>query len=197
MVKSDLPADVVVIGDGSLFADGMVSVIRSLGYRVTAVSSVAEAGSVPVVVLLSPDQVPGSGCVHDRTVIAMFPESAMLTEVDGATCRGVDVYVGPSMSRKEFAEILVARVPRRARVRKTLSTGERRVLSRYVDGSTRKSLATDLYLSPGTVSTHLQRIRDKYRAAGRPAGTKVEMLMRGIEDGIVDCPCRRRPVDED
>jgi hypothetical protein len=35
------------------------------------------------------------------------------------------------------------------------------------------------------VKTYLERIRGKYRAAGRAAGSAVELYQRALEDGLV------------
>lgn len=187
MTKSESPADVAVIGSRSLYVDGVVSVIGSLGYRVAVAPTVGQAGAVSVVVLLSTEQVPRSGCVAGRKVIALFPEMA-------ATCRGVDVHLDPWASREVLTSILVKLVRRQNTGKTELSAGERRVVAGYATGSTRNALAAELFLSPGTVSTHLQRSREKYRDAGRSAGSKVELLMRAIEDGIIECPCRNRDI---
>ena len=36
-----------------------------------------------------------------------------------------------------------------------------------------------------TVSTYIQRVRSKYAAVGRPARTKVRLLLRALEDGYI------------
>ena len=48
------------------------------------------------------------------------------------------------------------------------------------------AVAEALFVSTSTVHTHIQRIRDKYRSAGRPASTKAALTVRAIQDGIVD-----------
>lgn len=40
-------------------------------------------------------------------------------------------------------------------------------------------------LADSTVSTYIQRVRAKYEAVGRPARTKVRLLIRAVEDGYV------------
>jgi hypothetical protein len=42
-----------------------------------------------------------------------------------------------------------------------------------------------LFIEPSTVRTHLQRVREKYVAVGRPAPTKPALIARAIQDGIV------------
>ncbi|GCE39589.1 probable transcriptional regulator, LuxR family [Rhodococcus wratislaviensis] len=45
--------------------------------------------------------------------------------------------------------------------------------------------AKDLFISLGTVNTHLSRIRAKYAGVGREATTKTALLARALQDGIV------------
>lgn len=42
-----------------------------------------------------------------------------------------------------------------------------------------------LNIAPATVRTHLQRVRVKYAAAGRPAPTKAALVARAVQDGII------------
>jgi len=46
------------------------------------------------------------------------------------------------------------------------------VLAHYAEGEKSETVAHILSLSKNTVNTYVARIRDKYRAAGRPAGTR-------------------------
>ncbi|MFJ7624450.1 DNA-binding response regulator, partial [Rhodococcus erythropolis] len=45
--------------------------------------------------------------------------------------------------------------------------------------------------APQTVNDYLQRIRQKYAAAGRPAPTKTDLYKRAVEDGVLPIPERR------
>lgn len=47
-------------------------------------------------------------------------------------------------------------------------------------------MARQLHIAPTTVRTHLQRIRAKYAALGRPATTKAALVARAIQDGLID-----------
>ena len=42
-----------------------------------------------------------------------------------------------------------------------------------------------LHITPATVRTHLQRVRMKYAAVGRPAHNKAALLAKAVEDGII------------
>lgn len=46
-------------------------------------------------------------------------------------------------------------------------------------------VAGRLNIAPATVRTHLQRVRVKYAAAGRPAPTKAALVARAVQDGII------------
>lgn len=66
-----------------------------------------------------------------------------------------------------------------------LSQREREVLREWLLSDSKYEVAKKLYLSMGTVNTHLLRIRAKYELAGRAAGTKAALVVRALQDGIV------------
>ncbi len=43
-----------------------------------------------------------------------------------------------------------------------------------------------LFITIGTLNTHLARIRGKYATAGRPASTKAALFARALQDGHID-----------
>ena len=59
------------------------------------------------------------------------------------------------------------------------------VLAHYAEGEKSETVARILSLSKNTVNTYVARIRDKYRAAGRSADTRVDLFRRAAEDGLV------------
>ena len=65
-----------------------------------------------------------------------------------------------------------------------LSEREVEVLRLYASGMTLKQVAYQLNLSKYTAKEHIDRVRDKYSKAGRPAPGKSELLIRLIEDGL-------------
>lgn len=65
-----------------------------------------------------------------------------------------------------------------------LSDREMEVLTSWLRFDSKSEVAAELYISESTVHTHLARIRDKYSAAGRPANSKIALLVRAIEDGL-------------
>lgn len=74
------------------------------------------------------------------------------------------------------------------RLRPKLSARERQVLELYAVGLPAKSVARRLGVQIGTAKVYLKRIRAKYAALDRGAGTRVELYQRAIEDGFIDPP---------
>jgi DNA-binding CsgD family transcriptional regulator len=72
------------------------------------------------------------------------------------------------------------------RRRPELAPREREVLLAWILNDNKDDVARQLEISATTVRTHLQRIREKYAAAGRPANTKAALVARAIQDGLVD-----------
>lgn len=68
----------------------------------------------------------------------------------------------------------------------TLSPREREVLSLYASGFALKQVAAELNIKISTAKEHIDRVRAKYSVVGRPASTKTELLVRAIEDGILE-----------
>jgi DNA-binding NarL/FixJ family response regulator len=86
-------------------------------------------------------------------------------------------YVGPSMA--------AALDSRDVCIRPVLAPREQQVLLAWFQTDSKDLVAQRLFLAPSTVRTHLQRIRAKYSAVGRPAGTKAALVARAIQDGII------------
>ena len=73
------------------------------------------------------------------------------------------------------------------RPRPELAPREREVLVAWILNDNKDEVASLLQISATTVRTHLQRIRDKYAAAGRPAPTKAALRRPAlIQDGLID-----------
>lgn len=66
-----------------------------------------------------------------------------------------------------------------------LTAREVEVLLAWLRHDSKSEAAAELCIAPGTVNTHLSRIRAKYGAAGRPARTKVSLAARAIQDGLI------------
>ena len=67
-----------------------------------------------------------------------------------------------------------------------LTDREVEVLRTWLMLDSKPAVAEALFISLGTVNTHLTRIRAKYADLGRPASTKAALVARAIQDDIVD-----------
>ncbi|MGA7147750.1 MAG: response regulator transcription factor [Microbacterium sp.] len=162
------PADVVVLdltlGDGttvtenvrSLVTDGSSVIIHSVADRPAAVREALAAGAAGIVSKSSPiDDV----IAAVRTVARGEP----LNNVEWASAVEAD---------REFADA-------------QLSAREREVLRLYATGLPLKVVAERLGVAYSTAKENITRVRVKYVEVGRPAPTKVDLLRRAMEDGIV------------
>lgn len=75
-----------------------------------------------------------------------------------------------------------------------LSPRQLEVLELYASGEKLDRVARLTGLAPQTVNDYLQRIRQKYAEAGRPAPTKTDLYKRAVEDGWLPMPERSRTV---
>ncbi|NKY27004.1 LuxR C-terminal-related transcriptional regulator [Nocardia gamkensis] len=73
-----------------------------------------------------------------------------------------------------------------ARERPALSSREIEVLLAWIASDSKLEVSRRLYISLGTVNTHLARIRDKYAAVARPAPTKAALVARALQDELID-----------
>ncbi|OBI76219.1 LuxR C-terminal-related transcriptional regulator [Mycobacterium sp. E740] len=103
------------------------------------------------------------------------PEHALAAAIHAA--RGDRPQIVPRM----------AQLPRngRRRARPHLSRREQQVLIAWFQTENKDAVAERLYIEPSTVATHLQRVRAKYAAVGRPAPTKAALVARAIQDEIL------------
>jgi DNA-binding CsgD family transcriptional regulator len=73
--------------------------------------------------------------------------------------------------------------------RPNLSPRQLEVLTAYGAGNDLLDVvARRLGMFPETLKTHLRRIRQKYREAGRPAPTRRDLYVRALEDGLLPPP---------
>jgi len=164
----DAACDVVVLdlslGDGSVVADNVVSIqnagpavlVHSIADRVASVRESLAAGAAGVIPKSSPT----------TTVIAAIETVAkgeVLNNLEWASAIDAD---------GDFAK---AQLGRR----------ERDVLHFYASGMPLKAVAAQLGIAHSTAREYLDRIRVKYVEVGRPAPTKVDLLRRAVEDGIL------------
>jgi DNA-binding NarL/FixJ family response regulator len=87
-------------------------------------------------------------------------------------------YVGPRMALAMLNDSTVGRA--------NLAPREKEVLIAWFRTESKDVVARQLQIAPTTVRTHLQRVRAKYAAVGRPATTKAALVARAIQDGIVN-----------
>ncbi len=166
---SSVPADVVVLdltlGDGTtvtenvrrLVVDGSSVIIHSVADRPAAVREALAAGAAGVV--------SKSSRIDD--VIA-----AVRTVARGEHLNNVE-WASAVEGDREFADA-------------QLSAREREVLRLYAAGLPLKVVADRLGVAYSTAKENITRVRVKYVEVGRPAPTKVDLLRRAMEDGIVD-----------
>jgi DNA-binding NarL/FixJ family response regulator len=86
-------------------------------------------------------------------------------------------YVAPRMAQALLHE--------KSMGRPHLSQREREVLIAWFQTENKELVGKRLFIEPSTVRTHLQRVRAKYAAVGRPAPTKAALIARAIQDGIM------------
>ncbi len=152
------------LGDGSSVTDnvkrvqatGSAVLIHSIADRVASVREALAAGAAGVI--------PKSSAT--RTVIAAAATVArgeVLNNLEWATAIDAD---------RDFAK---AQLGRR----------EREILHLYASGLPLKLAAEQLGIGYSTAREYLDRIRVKYVEVGRPAPTKVDLLRRAVEDGIL------------
>lgn len=167
--SAEPPVDVAVLdltlGDGTtvtenvttLVADGASVVIHSVADRPASVREALAAGAAGVVSKSS-----ALGDVLDA--IRTVARGEALNNVEWASAVDGD---------REFADA-------------QLSTREREVLRLYAAGLPLKAVAERLGVAYSTAKENITRIRVKYVEVGRPAPTKVDLLRRAMEDGIVE-----------
>jgi DNA-binding NarL/FixJ family response regulator len=86
-------------------------------------------------------------------------------------------YIGPRMAGAMLKD--------QSTGRPNLAPREQEVLIAWFQTESKDLVATKLQIAPTTVRTHLQRVRAKYAAVGRPASTKSALVARAIQDGII------------
>ncbi len=137
-------------------AAGSAVLVHSIADRVALVREALAAGAAGVI--------PKSSAT--KTVIAAAATVArgeVLNNLEWATAIDAD---------RDFAK---AELGRR----------EREILHLYASGLPLKLAAEQLGIGYSTAREYLDRIRVKYVQVGRPAPTKVDLLRRAVEDGIL------------
>lgn len=86
-------------------------------------------------------------------------------------------YIGPRMAAAMCNDTTTGRPH--------LAEREKEVLIAWFQTENKELVAQRLHIEPTTVRTHLQRVRAKYAAVGRPAPTKATLVARAVQDGII------------
>lgn len=160
--------DVVVLdlslGDGSTVtknvkrvqATGSAVLIHSIADRVASVREALAAGAAGVI--------PKSSATKTvMAAVATVARGDVLNNLEWASAIDAD---------RDFSK---AQLGRR----------EREILHLYASGLPLKLAAEQLGIGYSTAREYLDRIRVKYVEVGRPAPTKVDLLRRAVEDGIL------------
>ena len=115
----------------------------------------------------------------DRGAVTFLAKSERKDHLlDAIRAAGTDTpYVGPRMAGAMLNDSTVGRP--------NLAPREKEVLIAWFRTESKDVVARQLEIAPTTVRTHLQRVRAKYAAVGRPATTKAALVARAIQDGIV------------
>jgi two-component system uhpT operon response regulator UhpA len=162
------PSDVVVldlsIGDGlsithnveAALRTGASVLVHSIADRTASVREALAAGAAGVI--------PKSAATS--TVIA-----AIATVAGGGVLNNLE-WASAIDADAEFS-------------RAKLTARERDVLHLYAAGLPLKLVAAQLGIATPTAREYLDRVRAKYVQVGRPAPTKVDLLKRAVEDGIL------------
>lgn len=160
--------DVIVLdlslGDGSVVTDnvklvrgtGAAVLVHSIADRVALVREALAAGAAGVIPKSSPT-------TTVMAAVASVARGDVLNNLEWASAIDADA---------DFAK---AQLGRR----------ERDVLHLYASGLPLKMVAMQLGIAHSTAREYLDRIRVKYVEVGRPAPTKVDLLRRAVEDGIL------------
>jgi two-component system uhpT operon response regulator UhpA len=160
--------DVVVLdlslGDGSTVtnnvkgaqATGAAVLVHTIADRVASVRESIAAGAAGVIPK-------SSGTRTVMAAVATVARGDVLNNLEWATAIDAD---------RDFA-------------RAQLGRRERDVLHLYASGLPLKLVASRLGIANSTAREYLDRVRVKYVEVGRPAPTKVDLLRRAVEDGIL------------
>jgi DNA-binding CsgD family transcriptional regulator len=85
--------------------------------------------------------------------------------------------------RSSHSEVVPLR-PEPSLPKPTLSDREVEVLLAWFRSDSKSRAAHELFISIGTINTHIARIRTKYAAVDRAAPTKAALFVRALQDGL-------------
>lgn len=167
-----------------------------------ALRSAAEEGAACAIVDF--DVIDGAAALDIVSALAMYgvPTVALTARASAAhleacLAAGVRGYVDKLSDARSVCEAIAAVLDDRtwltsevertpcAQSTVTLSYQERRALVLYASGLTQDMVARRMGIAPSTVKHYLDRVRDKYQAAGLSARTKLELHARARADGLI------------
>lgn len=168
--QMELPEPPVVVVLDLRLADGSTPVSNLATLR---------QADVPVIIYTSGDNPVLVREAIAAGALAIVRKSAPLSELvealdaaaEGRTSAGID-WAAALDADEDF-------------VSQHLTPTEATVLAHYASGETSDVVARELSMSKNTINTYVSRIRDKYRAAGRRADSRVDLFKRAAEDGLV------------
>ena len=169
---------VAVVDDHESVRLGLRAAIQAQGF-----TFVDEAATVRELV----DKLAGRECDVVVLDLSLGDGSTITDNVKNIQATGAAVLVhsiadGDVLNNLEWASAIDADVEF---AKAQLGRRERDVLNLYASGLPLRMVADQLGIALSTAREYLDRIRVKYVEVGRPAPTKVDLLRRAVEDGIL------------
>ena len=206
---------VAIVDDHEAVREGFRSVCERYGFQLTALEASVDAllsrgedFDTDVVVLdlsLADGSKPAenvSRLIEAGAKVLVFSIADKSSLVTDALRAGAAALIRKSQSMAELAEAIelvasnvevnntetsaVIDSDADFKLRAGLSAKEREVLSLYASGFTMRQVASQLQIKESTVKEHIDRVRSKYSSVGRPAPDKANLVLRAIEDGLID-----------
>jgi DNA-binding NarL/FixJ family response regulator len=205
---------VAAVDDHPIVLRGLIGTLGSMpGFRLLATASsisefLAGPGKAADVVLLDLDLGDGSEppdnirrLMAAKIAVVVFSAVAEPTTVRAAMRAGACGFVPKTDDVDELATAIRAAAagtgwisPQLAFLlltddapdRPALSAKEGEVLRLYAAGMPLKTVARRMNVATETAKQYIDRVRRKYREAGRDADTKIDLYRRAVEDGHID-----------
>ena len=202
---------VAIVDDHEAIRLGFAGACQEYGYQLLAQAPtvpelLSKLKKKPQVVVLDLSLADGSqpaenvrAMIDYGTQVLIFSIADRKSQVRAALVEGAAALVTKSQQMSELFECInlvangitvntaetVAAIDTDQEFKVKLSERELEVLRMYASGLTLKQVAYELQLSKYTVKEHIDRVREKYSKAGRPAPGKPELLIRLIEDDLL------------
>lgn len=210
-VKAAKPIKVAIVDDHEAIRLGFAGACQEYGYKLlgsapTVSELLGKLKSKPQVVVLDLSLADGSHPAENVRALMEYGAEVLIfsiadrkSQVKAALIEGAAALVTKSQQMSELFECInlvangikvntaetLAAIDTDQEFKAKLTDRELEVLRLYASGLTLKQVAYELKLSKYTVKEHIDRVREKYSKAGRPAPGKSELLIRLIEDGLL------------